>query len=189
MAIFRKVHVTFWKDNFIETLTPEQRYFYLYLITNGNTTQCGIYEISIRQMCFDTGYNKETVLDLLKSFTELGKIKFSDATNEIALKNWAKYNDSTSPKVKSCVKKELKNVKDRTLIEYVYSINTVSIHDKYSIHTHTQEEEEKEQEEEWKTTTTDFENSKRKAFTELFKRIANWDSNVIFSEVDRKSVV
>ena len=53
MAIFRKVHVTFWRDEFVEGLTPEQKFFYLYLLTNDRTTQCGIYEITIKQMQVD----------------------------------------------------------------------------------------------------------------------------------------
>jgi hypothetical protein len=137
MAAFRKISVTFWGDSFIGELTPEQKYFYLYLMTNDRTTQCGIYETSIRKICFDTGYNAETVHKLLDFFQEKNKIRFSKETNEIALLNWVKFNDSNSPKVLACVEKELKNVKNRVLIQYLYSMDTES-----------QEEEEKEKEEE-----------------------------------------
>lgn len=141
MAAFRKISVTFWSDSFIGDLTPEQKYFYLYLMTNDKTTQCGIYETSIRKMCFDTGYNSETVLKLLDFFQEKNKIRFSKETNEIALLNWVKFNDSNSPKVLSCVEKELKNVKNRVLIQYLYSMDTES----------QEEEKEKEEEEEYKS--------------------------------------
>ena len=137
MAIFRKVHVSFWSDSYVETLTPEQKFFYLYLLTNEKTTQCGIYEISIRKMTIDTGYNTETVEKLLNFFELAGKLRYSNKTGELAMKNWTKYNDSTSPKVKACIKNELKKVKDTLLIQYLYSMDT-----------HPQEEEEKEQEEE-----------------------------------------
>jgi dipeptidyl aminopeptidase/acylaminoacyl peptidase len=140
MAAFRKISVTFWSDSFIGDLTPEQKYFYLYLMTNDKTTQCGIYETSIRKICFDTGYNSETVLKLLDFFQEKNKIRFSKETNEIALLNWVKFNDSNSPKVLSCVEKELKNVKNRVLIQYLYSMDTES-----------QEEEEEKEEEEYKS--------------------------------------
>ena len=137
MAIFRKVHVSFWRDEFIEGLTPEQKYFYLYLLTNDRTTQCGIYEITIRQMCYDTGYNDETIKKLLEYFINKGRLMYSESTKEIALKNWAKYNDSNSPKVRACIDKELIKVKNRVLIEYLYSMDT-----------HTQEEQEEEEEKE-----------------------------------------
>lgn len=137
MAIFRKIHTTFWSDPFIQDLTIEQRYFYLYLLTNEYTKQCGIYEISKKQISFDTGYSIDRVSILLNFFIKTGKIKYNDSTKELALKNWLKYNASTSPKVKSCIGKEFALVKDRVLIEYLYSMDT-----------HPQEEEEKEQEEE-----------------------------------------
>jgi hypothetical protein len=137
MAIFRKIHTSFWGDSFIQDLTPEQKYFFLYLLTNDKTKQCGIYEITLRQMCYDTGYNEETVKKLLQFFILKGKIRYSESSKEILLLNWLKYNDSTSPKVKSCVNKELEKVKDRVLIEYLYNIDT-----------HSQEEQEKEEEEE-----------------------------------------
>jgi hypothetical protein len=138
MAAFRKISVTFWTDSFVGELTPEQKYFYLYLMTNDNTTQCGIYETSIRKMSFDTGYNQETVSKLLDFFQEENKIRYSKETNEIALLNWVKFNDSNSPKVLACVQKELLKVKNRVLIQYLYSMDT-----------HPQEEEEKEEEEEY----------------------------------------
>jgi hypothetical protein len=136
MAIFRKVHVTFWRDEFVEGLTPEQKFFYLYLLTNDRTTQCGIYEITIKQMCYDTGYNDDTIKKLIEYFIGTGKVRYSSETKEIALKNWVKYNDSNSPKVKACIDNEIKKVKNRVLIQYIYSMDT-----------HTQEEKEEEQEE------------------------------------------
>ena len=142
MAVFRKISVTYWADSFVGELTPEQKYFYLYLMTNDKTTQCGIYETSVRKICFDTGYNSETVNKLLDFFQEKNKIRFSKETNEIALLNWVKFNDSNSPKVMACVEKELKHVKNRVLIQYLYCMDTES---------QKEEEEEQEEEEEYKS--------------------------------------
>lgn len=137
MAIFRKLHVTFWSDPFIGGLTPEQKFFYLYLLTNERTRQCGIYEILKKQMVFDTGLPLKSVEKHLDFFIKKNKIKYDEKTTEIALKNWLKFNDSTSPKVKSCVSKEYQTVKNTVLIEYVNSMDT-----------HTQEEQEQEEERE-----------------------------------------
>ena len=127
MATFRKVHVQFWGDPFIQDLTPEQKFFYLYLLTNGQTKQCGIYEITKRQICYDTGYNTDTVSKLLQYCIDTDKIKYNKDTNEIAIKNWLKYNGSDSPKVQSCINQELKGVKDTVLIEYIYGMDSVEI--------------------------------------------------------------
>jgi len=124
MAAYRKVSVTFWSDPFIESLTPEGKYFYLFLMTNVNTTQCGIYEITVRQMVVQTGYNEETIIKLISQFEKAGKIKYSKTTKEMALKNWPKYNASESPKVQTLVDKELSKVKNRVLIQYLYSMDT-----------------------------------------------------------------
>jgi len=137
MAIFRKIHTSFWSDTFIQDLDNEHRLFYLYLLTNERTKQCGIYEISKKQMSFDLGYSIDRVSKLIKYFIKIGKILYSEDTKEIALKNWNKYNGSSSPKVVSCIQSELKQIKDRVLIEYVNGIYTAS-----------QEEQEQEQEEE-----------------------------------------
>lgn len=110
----------------MQELTPEQRYFYLYLLTNDKTKQCGIYEITKRQVCYDTGYNIDTVSKLLDYFIKSDKIRYNSETNELAIKNWKKYNGSTSPKVQSCINQEVKSVKDKSLIEYLYSIDTAS---------------------------------------------------------------
>lgn len=135
MAKFRNVSVKFWSDPFVESLTPEKKYFFLYLITNEHSSQCGIYEISFRQMSFETGYNQETIEKLVAFFEKSGKVKYSKKTNEIAIKNFIKHNPQGSPKVKAFVEKELKGVKDRLLIGYVYAIDTLS-----------QQEEEQEEE-------------------------------------------
>ncbi|MFJ5565238.1 DnaD domain-containing protein [Lysinibacillus xylanilyticus] len=135
MAKYRNVHTTFWDDGFVLDLTPEEKYFYLYLMTNGNTTQCGIYELPYRVIEMHTGYNRETVQKLLHRFVEYGKITYNEATKEIILNNWAKYNFINSPKVKKCIEKELLAVKHLPFVRsYVtsleqlgYRIDTVSI--------------------------------------------------------------
>lgn len=119
MAAYRKIHVSYWTDPFIQSLSPEKKYFYLYLLTNGKTQQCGIYEISKQQICNDTGYNIDTVSILLNYFFEKDKIKYSEESNEIAIKNWNKYNGNASDKVQVLVNKELKLIKDKSLVGYV----------------------------------------------------------------------
>lgn len=126
MAIYRKINTNFWSDPFICDLPPEKKLFFLYLITNERTKQCGIYDISKRQISFDLSIDNKTVTENIQFFTEHGKIMFSERTNEVAIRNWERYNGSTSPKVVTCVQSELKLVKNRVLIDYIYGIYTVS---------------------------------------------------------------
>jgi hypothetical protein len=148
MAIFRKIHVHFWSDVFIQSLTPEQKFFFLYLLTNERTKQCGIYEITTRQISYDTGYNVETVNKLIDFFTAAKKILFSRETNEVAIKNWDKYNGSRSPDVKSLVNKEVKSIKNRGLLDWIQSVDTVLPVPKSSLREEPEREPEREPEEE-----------------------------------------
>lgn len=145
MATFRKIHTIFWSDPFVQSLSPERKYFYLYLLTNEKTRQCGIYEISKGQISYDTGYNIDTVSILLKYFIEAKKIAYSLNTSEIAIKNWNKYNDNSSPKVQTLVKQELARVKNSLLIEYLYSTNTVCIPYRQEEEREVEKEREKEE--------------------------------------------
>ena len=146
MATFRKIHVTFWSDSFISELSTEKKLFYIYLLTNEKTTQCGIYETTKKKIAFDLGYSIDTVSKLLQYFEKQGKILYSEKTNEILLLNWKKFNSSVSPKVKSLIEKEITMIKNTELIQYIYNTDTVSI--QYKTWYGQEEEEEEEEEEE-----------------------------------------
>src|ERR1035437_1282804 len=141
MAIYRQVQTTFWQDDFVLNLTPEEKYFYLFLLTNSKTKQCGIYQLPLPIMIVETGYNQDSVDKLLKRFIDYGKILYNAKTHEIGIINWPKYNSMESPKVRACVLRELKEVKDKSMIDKIYPMDRVS-----------QQEQEEEKE---KTTTGD----------------------------------
>jgi DnaD/phage-associated family protein len=157
MAKYRQVHTTFWQDpKILEEMTPEDKYFYLYLLTNPNTTQIGVYQITKKQMAFDLGYSTESINSLLDRFiNNHGVIKYNESTRELAIINWGKYNLHKAGKpVIDCVKKELKAVKDKTLLwEVMNNIPNDSVVTEFSRYVYDTsttrgQEEEKEQEEE-----------------------------------------
>ncbi|MCM3570166.1 DnaD domain protein [Neobacillus mesonae] len=122
MAKYRIVHTNFWNNPIIsEEMSPEDKYFYLYLLTNPNTTQIGIYKITKKQMAFDLGYSIESVHSLMERFTLHYKlIRYNPETRELAIKNWGKDNLNRSGKpVMDCIYSELKEVEDPSLIQYV----------------------------------------------------------------------
>lgn len=122
MAIFRKVHNEFWRDTkVLEELTPECKLFFLYLLTNPNTTQIGISKLTKKQMAFELGYSQETINSLLDLFENKYKlIRYNTETREIAIRKWGKYNlDRGGKPMIDCVVKELKEVKDISLVKYI----------------------------------------------------------------------
>lgn len=121
MAKYRSIQTSFWSDSkIIEDFTPEDRYFYLYLLTNEKSNQLGCYELSIKQMCRDTGYNEETIKKLINRFQNILKVIYYDfETKEILLKNWYKYNWLNSENTKKCIDKEFSLVKSRFLLDLI----------------------------------------------------------------------
>jgi DnaD/phage-associated family protein len=124
MALFRQVHTEFWQDNFVVELTPEDRYFYLYLITNSRVSQCGIYSFSKKFAAVETGYSSETIDKLLERFVGYGKILYNPEKNEIMILNWYKYNNINNHKnIRICINKELKKIKTQSFIEKFYDLS------------------------------------------------------------------
>lgn len=143
MAVYRTIQMSFWTDpKLLDDFTPEDKYFYLYLMTNPYTNLLGCYEISLKQMSYETGYSKETVERLLDRFEEVhGVIEYSKATKEIYLKNWYKHNWTSSEKLDKPLIQQIETVKnpkfreeligllnqrDTLSIPYVYPMDTTN---------------------------------------------------------------
>ena len=135
MAGYRNISVSFWTDSKVDDdFTPEDKYFYLYLMTNPHTALCGCYEISMKQMERETGYNTDTVKRLLSRMEEVhGVIRYSSTTKEVLILNWWKYNWSSSSKVKNAVVSVAEHIKHEPFKRYV--MDRVSIRYGYGMHT------------------------------------------------------
>lgn len=119
MAKFRQIQTNFWSNTYIqEEMTAEDKYFYLYLMTNEFTTQIGIYPITKKQMAFDLGYSMESVQALLQRFEIFHKlIKYDTETREIILLKWAENNLNIGGKpVQDLIKKEISQVKNKEFL-------------------------------------------------------------------------
>lgn len=141
MAIYRNVHTTFWTDTKVsDKFTPEDKYFMLYCLTNNYTNLVGCYEVSIKQMAYDLGYSKDSVEHLLDRFINVHKvIDYDFNTNELFIKNWYKYNWTTSDKLEKPLIdaiSKIKNVKFKEeLIDIYNSREKVKIPYPYGIDT------------------------------------------------------
>lgn len=122
MAKFRYVYTDFWNDTkVIERFTPEDKLFWLYLLTNSHTKQIGVYRIPRKVLAFELGYSIESTTSLLERFEYNYKlIKYNKDTGEVAIKNWGKYNlvNGGLP-IECCIKSELKTIDDKDFVLYV----------------------------------------------------------------------
>ena len=122
MAIKRIVDTSFWTDGKMDDFSPEDKYFYLYLMTNPFSTQLGIYEISVKQAAFQLGYSMDAVKVLIERFqNKYGLIIYDPETSEIAIKNYLRHAivKGGAP-VRDCLIREIKRVKNKDLIDEVF---------------------------------------------------------------------
>jgi len=134
MAICRSISLSFWTDSKVDDdFTPEDKYFYLYLLTNPHTNICGCYELGEKQCSRETGYNQETVSRLLKRFEEVHDvIRYNPKAKEVLILNWYKYNWTTSEKLEKCVRDTSQTIKTDSYRQYILDLlerpdDTVSI--------------------------------------------------------------
>ncbi len=123
MALKRIVNTEFWNDDkVVDLFSPEDKLFFLYLLTNPHTTLLGIYKINKKIMAFELGYSIETISVLLDRFeNKYNMIKFSNKTQEIAIRNYLKHSVVKGGKpIEDCLIKDINQVKDKELLEYIY---------------------------------------------------------------------
>ena len=120
-SIKRIVDTGFWSDEKVLNFSPEDKYFWLFLLTNEYTTQLGIYYLPIKKAAFDLGYSIDTVETLLDRFeNKYDLIRFSKDTSEVAIKNYLLYSIVKGGKpVYDCLIKEQEKVKDKRLLNYL----------------------------------------------------------------------
>jgi len=122
MALYRQLQLSFWRDAFVMDLTPEEKFFYVYLLQCSNTKQCGIFELPKRAIEYETGYNRETIDKLLERFINYGKIEYCEKTKEIMILNWIKYNFINSRNTILCINKELKEIKNKEFVDKFFTM-------------------------------------------------------------------
>ena len=147
MALYRNIHLSFWQDTKVtDDFTPEDRYFYLYLLTNPHTNLCGCYEISIKQMANEMGYDAKKVIKLIERFSSIHNlIRYARSERELLIFHWSKYNWTSSEKFRKPLLQEIQNVKTDRFREYLlklfdgenvkYGIDTVYGKEEYGINT------------------------------------------------------
>lgn len=119
MEVFTRIERSYWQDEFILELTPEQKFFYLYLMSNSRVNTLGAYVFPLTMSTMELGYNRETVLKLLEHFAQVGKIIWDETTKEVFLLNWPKRNWNKRTATLRALKKDFGALKSPVLRETV----------------------------------------------------------------------
>ncbi len=104
MAKLRSVNTAIWVDKFITNSDPTEKLLFLYLLINPFTRLSGCYEITVRQIAFDTGIDSEMVLKIFGRFQTKKKLIYRDEW--VVLPNFLK-NQNLNDNMKKCVVAEL----------------------------------------------------------------------------------
>lgn len=80
MAKHRYVKDSFWTDPYVEKLSPDYKLVFLYLLTNPLSNISGVFEIRLKRIAYETGYDIEVIENILKKFSQDNKI--------IQVKDW-----------------------------------------------------------------------------------------------------
>lgn len=114
----RVVDTGIWCDEKVMEFSAEDKYFWLFLLTNEYTTQLGIYYLPIKKAAFDMGYSEETIKVLLERFTNrYDMIDYSEESGEVWIKNYLIYSIVKGGKpVYDCLVKDSKSVKNKDFL-------------------------------------------------------------------------
>lgn len=88
MSKSRYIDTKFWDDPYIIELKSDMKLLFLYLLTNPLTNPCGVYEISLKRMSFDTSLSFGMIEKALEAFQKDSKIYYKD--NFIIITNFIK---------------------------------------------------------------------------------------------------
>ena len=118
----RMVDTDLWNDDdIISDFTAEDKYFWLYLLTNPYNKMCGVLKNSPALMARDMGLHKDTIVNLIYRFERIHHLIFCDnETNEIFILNWYKYNWTKSPKIIAILEKEMLEVKSSSILDLIH---------------------------------------------------------------------
>jgi len=121
MGGYFTVDNAFWSDPDVsDNYTPEDKYFYLYLLTCPNANISGCYGLTIKQMVFNTGYDQDTIRRLITRLSEVHKvIEYDLDTKEILVKNWWKHHWTTSPKYLVSLKEKISQVNSERFKDFL----------------------------------------------------------------------
>jgi len=93
MEEYTMLNNDFWRSPEVIRMTPQEKYFYLYLFTNPYINHIGIYQISKKQIAFDLDHSLETVHLIMERFIEHYKlIRYNPETRELTIRDWGKHN-------------------------------------------------------------------------------------------------
>ena len=120
----RMLDTGIWTDPYIvDNFSVDDKYFWVYLLTNGHNTICGTCCLSLKTISDEMGLSKDVVKVLLERFEKKYKyILYDEDKSEILIIKWYRYNWTNSTSLKSSIEKSLTTVKSKKHIAFLEEI-------------------------------------------------------------------
>lgn len=108
MAKFKSVLDRIWNDNYVSDLKSEEKFLFVYLLTNHYMSLIGIYEMSIRTIAFETAIEVPRINEILEKFGQDKKIHYTEG--HIIIRNFYKHTSYNHDNVRNCAIKQIKEL-------------------------------------------------------------------------------
>ena len=112
MSGYRQLHTHVWSDSWFEELEPELKLLFIYLFSNERASICGLYELPVRTISFETGLVRELIMKGLEVFNKANKVSYDCAVGVVWVRNMLKYQGNSSPKVQARIQADIQAVPD-----------------------------------------------------------------------------
>lgn len=121
MGPYFSVDADFWTDaDVIDAFTPEDKYFYLYLLTSPHGNISGCFEVSLKQIAAEMGYSVDSIEHLVDRFVSVHKMIDYDADNkEILIHKWGKHHWTKSEKYIVALRRKIEAIKTPRFKKYL----------------------------------------------------------------------
>jgi hypothetical protein len=114
MSKKRFIDSHFWSDTWVDGLTRDERFFFMYLLTNDKTSIAGVYEIPLKMIAFESGFTQAEVLELFRKL----RAKVHYVNGWVVMKNAIKNQNYKNTKIERGIEIILQNCPPE-LIEFV----------------------------------------------------------------------
>lgn len=132
MGIFRNFSINYWNDRKVEDdFTAEDRYVFVYLFTSPYSNICGCYEISLQQVCRQTGCTLQVVETAISRLEKKHNVlRYCEETREILILHFGRYNWHRSETLAKAIAAQIARIKHKPFQDYVREVyaNIADIH-------------------------------------------------------------
>lgn len=123
MANYRQIHVSIWKDEWFLDLEPKAKLLFIYLFSNEATSLSGLYKLPLKVIEFETGLDRQYIIDTLSNFSEKDKVHYQDGL--VWVVHMRKYHETKSALVQKRITSDIHMIPDCELkIRYLYGMDT-----------------------------------------------------------------